>query len=180
MSPDRLSLAPGALAEVHLAFRPLVPGRADVVVHLVDLENRRLVHSRVVATDARGPSVSKTFDVAAVPGARSHKKITYTNPYPRPRAFNLRCTHPLLLHFRPETLELGANASKPMGLTFEPAEAWAKAASSEAKLEGAGRAGEVRERARVHQRRGGRHGGVFACACGCERGGDGGVRVRSS
>ena len=141
VSPDRLSLAPGALAEVHLAFRPLVPGRADVVVHLVDLENRRLVHSRVVATDARGPSVSKTFDVAAVPGARSHKKITYTNPYPRPRAFNLRCTHPLLLHFRPETLELGANASKPMGLTFEPAEAWAKAASAEAKLEGAGEGG---------------------------------------
>ena len=141
VSPDRLSLSPGALAEVHLAFRPLVPGRADVVVHLVDLENRRLVHSRVVATDARGPSVSKTFDVAAVPGARSHKKITYTNPYPRPRAFNLRCTHPLLLHFRPETLELGANASKPMGLTFEPAEAWAKAASAEAKLEGAGEGG---------------------------------------
>jgi nephrocystin-4 len=85
--------------------------------------------------------VSKTFDVAAVPGARSHKKITYTNPYPRPRAFNVRCTHPLLLHFRPETLELGANASKPMGLTFEPAEAWAKAASAEAKLEGAGEGG---------------------------------------
>jgi nephrocystin-4 len=127
VSPDRLTLPPGALTEINLAFRPLIPGRLDVAVHLVDLEKGELVHSRLVATDARGPVVSKTFDVDAAPGTRAHKKITYTNPYPRPRTFNLRCTHPLLLHFRPDKLDLPAGGSRPMGLTFEPAEDWVRA-----------------------------------------------------
>ena len=96
-------------------------------MHLVDLEKGELVHSRLVATDARGPVVSKTFDVDAAPGARAHKKITYTNPYARPRTFHLRCTHPLLLHFRPDRLDLPAGGSRPMGLTFEPAEDWERA-----------------------------------------------------
>lgn len=127
VSPDRLTLPPGALTELQLAFRPLIPGRLDVAVHLVDLEKGELVHSRLVATDARGPVVSKTFDVDAAPGARAHKKITYTNPYARPRTFHLRCTHPLLLHFRPDSLHLPAGGSRPMGLTFEPAEDWERA-----------------------------------------------------
>ena len=67
VSPDRLTLPPGALTELQLAFRPLIPGRLDVAVHLVDLEKGELVHSRLVATDARGPVVSKTFDVDAAP-----------------------------------------------------------------------------------------------------------------
>ena len=71
--------------------------------------------------------MSKTFDVDAAPGARAHKKITYTNPYARPRTFHLRCTHPLLLHFRPDRLDLPAGGSRPMGLTFEPAEDWERA-----------------------------------------------------
>ena len=127
VAPDRLLLPAGALTEVQLAFRPLVHGRLDVMIHLVDIERRELVHSRLAATDARAPTVSKTFEVDLTAGIRSHKKITYTNPYPRPRAFYLRCTHPLLLHFRPERLDLPANGSKPMGLTFEPAENWAAA-----------------------------------------------------
>ena len=66
VSPDRLTLPPGALTEINLAFRPLIPGRLDVAVHLVDLEKGELVHSRLVATDARGPVVSKTYDVDAL------------------------------------------------------------------------------------------------------------------
>ena len=128
VAPDRLLLPAGALTEVQVAFRPLVPGRLDVMIHLVDLERNELVHSRLAASDARAPTVSKTFEVDLSPGIRAHKKITYTNPYPRPRAFYLRCTHPLLLHFRPERLDLPANGSRPMGLTFEPAEEWAVAA----------------------------------------------------
>ena len=136
VTPDRLTLPANALTEVNIAFRPLVAGRLDVVVHLVDLDRRELVHSRLVSTDARGPTINKTFDVDLSPGVRCHKKITYTNPYPKPKAFYLRCTHPLLLHFRPEKLELPANGSRPMGLTFEPAEAWASLAGRRAPSEG--------------------------------------------
>ena len=77
--------------------------------------------------DARVPNVSKTFDVDLRRGARTHKKIAYTNPYPRSRTFHLRCTHPLLMHFRPERLDLDAQGTRPMGLTFEPAEEWERA-----------------------------------------------------
>jgi hypothetical protein len=57
VAPDRLLLPAGALTEVQLAFRPLVPGRLDVMIHLVDLERRELVHSRLACTDARAPTV---------------------------------------------------------------------------------------------------------------------------
>ena len=112
---------------MNLTFRPLVPGRMDMMVHLVDTERRELVHSRLVATETRVPNVSKTFDVDLRRGARTHKKIAYTNPYPRSRTFHLRCTHPLLMHFRPERLDLDAQGTRPMGLTFEPAEEWERA-----------------------------------------------------
>ena len=126
-SPESFELPAGALTEVNLTFRPLVPGRMDMMVHLVDTERRELVHSRLVATETRVPNVSKTFDVDLRRGARTHKKIAYTNPYPRSRTFHLRCTHPLLMHFRPERLDLDAQGTRPMGLTFEPAEEWERA-----------------------------------------------------
>ena len=41
-------LAAGALTEVQLTFRPLVPGRLDVTLHLVDLERREVCNPRTL------------------------------------------------------------------------------------------------------------------------------------
>ena len=97
-------------------------------MHVVDSETRELVQPLLVATDARAPTVSRTFDVEISRGLQVHKKITYTNPYQTARRFFLRSTHPGLLMFRPDVLELGAGATRPVGITLEAAEDWGPAA----------------------------------------------------
>lgn len=134
--PDELTVAPAepfylpanGLTEMQLSFRPLVPGRLEVLVHVVDADTRELVHPLLVATDARAPTVSRTFDVEIPRGLQVHKKISYTNPYTAPRRFFLRSTHPGLVMFRPDVLELGPNAMRPVGVTLEAAEDWGGAA----------------------------------------------------
>ena len=56
-----------------------------------------------------------------------HKKITYTNPYSSARRFFLRSTHPGLVHFRPDVLEMGPGATRPVGVTLEAAREWGAA-----------------------------------------------------
>lgn len=116
--PDELTVAPAdgfilpahSLTEMQLSFRPLVAGRLDILVHVVDADTRELVHPLLVCTDARAPTVSRTFEVELPKGIKVHKKITYANPYSAPRRFHLRSTHPGLVSFRPDVLELGVRS----------------------------------------------------------------------
>lgn len=48
-----------------------------------------------------------------------NKKISYTNPYQTTRTFLFRASHPWLVRFRPEHLELPGGAKRPVGLTFD-------------------------------------------------------------
>ena len=69
--PDELTVAPmesfvlpaNALTEMMVHFRPLVPGRLEALIHIVDVDTRELVHPLVVCTDSRAPLVSKTFEL---------------------------------------------------------------------------------------------------------------------
>ena len=122
-SPER---AP--LTELTLAFKPLAAGRSLDVVHLIDDSTGALAHVRLVASDARAPTPSRVFDARVAAAAPTHKKVSYSNPYAAARAFVLRSTHPELLRFRPEVLELAPagekGATRFFGMTFEPSEAW--------------------------------------------------------
>jgi hypothetical protein len=42
------------------------------------------VHALMVATEARTPTITKSFEVALTAGVATHKKISYTNPYVSP------------------------------------------------------------------------------------------------
>ena len=83
---------------------------------------------RLVASDARAPTPSRVFDARVAAAAPTRKKVSYSNPYAAARAFVLRSTHPELLRFRPEVLELAPagekGATRFFGMTFEPSEAW--------------------------------------------------------
>jgi len=124
IAPDSFLLPAGALTELMLSFRPLVPGHLEVHIHIVDTEARELVHALLVSTEARAPTISKTFEVELHPHELTHKKISYTNPYPAPKMFHLRSTHPNVVRFRPERLQLPAGATRPVGLTFAAGEDW--------------------------------------------------------
>ena len=129
--PGKKDIAAEGVTEMQITFRPLLFGGCQHVIHLVDSETGALVHTKIVQTEARRPFVSKSFDVTLRLNQETHKNIQYTNPYPKPKAFILRCTHPGLLVFRPGMLDLAAAGTKgataPMGLTFAPSEMWEKA-----------------------------------------------------
>ena len=44
-------------------------------------DTHELVHAVMVATEARTPTITKSFEVALAAGVATHKKISYTNPY---------------------------------------------------------------------------------------------------
>eukprot|EP00899_Mesostigma_viride_P003285 jgi/Mesvir1/12958/Mv05971-RA.1 len=122
VAPPSFSLVAGALAEVLLAYRPLVPGRQDVTVHVVDVAAHRLVTAFMIATDAGMPTVSKTFEVD-IPSSAStaHKKITYTNPYAATKVVTIRSTHPRLVEFRPDRLEVPPEETVYISVAFHVA-----------------------------------------------------------
>ena len=53
-------------------------------------------------------------------GKGCNKRISYQNPYPSRRVFNLATSRPDLLQFRDSRLELGAGEAVPIGLRFAP------------------------------------------------------------
>jgi nephrocystin-4 len=99
-------------------------------LHLICETTGALVHARLISTRARAPTPSRTFDVTVAHGVATHKKLSYANPYSVPRAFALRTTHPGLVRFSPEVLELApagsSGSTKSMGVSFEPSEAWTR------------------------------------------------------
>ena len=129
-SAKKNGLDDAELLELTLAFKPLAAGRSLEVVHLIDDSIGALAHVRLVATDARAPIPSRVFDARVANGAETHKKISYSNPYATRRAFVLRSTHPDLLRFRPEILELAPagdkGATRFFGMTFDSSEAWTR------------------------------------------------------
>ena len=63
------------------------------------------MHALMVATEARTPTITKSFEVALTAGVATHKKISYTNPcvFPalEPCRFGLTfCLRPLHLGWR--------------------------------------------------------------------------------
>lgn len=119
VEPEALTLVAGELSEIDLYFRPLVAGKMDVTVNVVDTETSSLVHTLLVATDSQNPDITKTFEVQVRKGAKKSNKFSYTNAWTVKRKFYLRSTHPWLVRHTPASLLLEPGESQPVGLTFD-------------------------------------------------------------
>jgi len=119
VEPEALTLVAGELSEIDLYFRPLVAGKMDVTVNVVDTETSSLVHTLLVATDSQNPEITKTFEVQVRKGAKKSNKFSYTNAWTVKRKFYLRSTHPWLVRHTPASLLLEPGESQPVGLTFD-------------------------------------------------------------
>ncbi|KAB0394684.1 hypothetical protein E2I00_008478 [Balaenoptera physalus] len=51
-------------------------------------------------------------------GKGANKRITYTNPYPSPRAYRLHSDHPRLLQFKEDAFQVGGGETYTIGLRF--------------------------------------------------------------
>ncbi|XP_054996166.1 nephrocystin-4 [Sorex araneus] len=116
-------LPPRGVLGLAVTLRPRRPGSRFLHLHLVDVEQHQLVAAWLVGLSCRPPLVSKAFEIrlAAGDGRGVHKRITYTNPYPAPRAYRLHSDRPDLLRFREDAFQVGPGETYTIGLHFLPA-----------------------------------------------------------
>lgn len=118
---DSFLLTANSVTELTVGVRPIgAPGTRYMYVNVVDVEYHQLVRSWLVAVNTKLPIVSKEFEIV-VPlagGKECMKKITFTNPYPARKTFQLLTSRPDLLTFRELQFELAAGQTHTIGLRF--------------------------------------------------------------
>ncbi|KAK3104423.1 hypothetical protein FSP39_001776 [Pinctada imbricata] len=119
---DQFVLAAGAVHELSVAVRPLKEGQKTLYLNVVDCEYHQLIRSWLICVTCQGPMITRAFDVnLPVGGGKgSTKKITYTNPYPHKRIFNLLSNREDLLQFKENSIEIEGGDTHTIGLKFVP------------------------------------------------------------
>ncbi|KAJ3035882.1 Nephrocystin-4 [Rhizophlyctis rosea] len=118
--PAPFLLTANALNEVGLVLRPREAAVKEVVVNVVDVDQRVLVNSWLVAAHCTTPNVTKTFDITVPKGRTVNKRVSYTNPYTTRKLLHLCTTHPHLLQFKEAALNLEGGETCYIGLRFLP------------------------------------------------------------
>ncbi|XP_073653080.1 nephrocystin-4 isoform X14 [Tursiops truncatus] len=113
-------LPPHGVQDLHVGVRPRRAGSRFVHLNLVDVDAHQLVASWLVCLSCRPPLISKAFEITLPAGAGkgANKRITYTNPYPSPRAYRLHSDHPHLLQFKEDAFQVGGGETYTIGLRF--------------------------------------------------------------
>uniref|UniRef100_A0A8C0CDG9 Nephrocystin 4 n=1 Tax=Balaenoptera musculus TaxID=9771 RepID=A0A8C0CDG9_BALMU len=113
-------LPPHGVQDLHVGVRPRRAGSRFVHLNLVDVDAHQLVASWLVCLSCRPPLISKAFEITlpAGGGKGANKRITYTNPYPSPRAYRLHSDHPRLLQFKEDAFQVRGGETYAIGLRF--------------------------------------------------------------
>jgi nephrocystin-4 len=115
-------LAANAVQELHVGVRAAQHGAKFLTINVVDIETHQLIRSWLVCVSCRRPMVSKSFELMLPVGGGkgSNKKISFTNPYPHRKTFNVHTNRDDLLQFKETRLDLGAGEQTNIGLRFAP------------------------------------------------------------
>ncbi|XP_071945028.1 nephrocystin-4-like [Antedon mediterranea] len=115
-------LLANSVHEIHVGVRPMAVGSKFMYVNVVDNEYHQLIRSWLVCVSCRQPIITKAFELQLPIGGGkgSNKRITYKNPYPQKKVFNIRCNRDDLLQFRETRIELGGGETCTLGLRFSP------------------------------------------------------------
>ncbi|XP_077998235.1 nephrocystin-4-like [Glandiceps talaboti] len=121
---DAFMLVANSVHEIHIGVRPTAVGSKFMYINVVDTEYHQLIRSWLVCVTCRQPIISKAFELQLPVGGGkgSNKRITYTNPYPSKKIFNLRCNRDDLLQFKETRIEIGASETYTIGLRFTPSQ----------------------------------------------------------
>jgi len=129
--PDVLKLSPAgpfsvlpgsSVCEVGISFRPYQVGVLDCLVHVVEVSTHEVVGGWVVHANATPPTISATYDVHIPTGAPLNKKLKWRNEYPFRKTLVLWCSHPQLMSFAEERLEIEPNEYKFISMRFVPSQ----------------------------------------------------------
>ncbi|XP_070560469.1 nephrocystin-4-like isoform X2 [Ptychodera flava] len=121
---DAFMLVSNSVHEIHVGVRPTAVGSKFMYINVVDTEYHQLIRSWLICVTCRQPIISKAFELQLPVGGGkgSNKRITYTNPYPSKKVFNLRCNRDDLLQFKETRIEIGAGETHTIGLRFSPSQ----------------------------------------------------------
>nr|XP_006819889.1 PREDICTED: nephrocystin-4-like [Saccoglossus kowalevskii] len=117
-------LLANSVHEIHVGVRPTSVGSKFMYINVVDTEYHQLVRSWLICVTCRQPVISKAFELQLPVGGGkgSNKRISYTNPYPYKKVFNLRSNRDDLLQFKETKIEIGAGQVHTIGLRFTPSQ----------------------------------------------------------
>ncbi|XP_033642216.1 nephrocystin-4-like isoform X2 [Asterias rubens] len=128
--PNEMQLLPSepfmllanSVHEIHVGVRPLSVGNKFMYINVVDNEYHQLIRSWLVCVQCRQPVISKAFELQLPVGGGkgSNKRITYTNPYPHHKVFNIRCNRDDLLQFKETRVQIDGGETYGLGLRFSP------------------------------------------------------------
>lgn len=107
------------LNEVGLALRAQAVGLNRYFVNVVDTEFRQLIRSFMVVANVEAPIISKSFEMSLVVGHRASKRISYTNPYPSERNYQLFSNRPDFLSFKDDLLVLAGGEARNISMRFD-------------------------------------------------------------
>ncbi|KAJ3416505.1 Nephrocystin-4 [Chytridiales sp. JEL 0842] len=121
VAPAPLMLTANSLTEVGLLLRPRVAAVKDIILNVVDCDQRCLISSWLVVSHATTPSVTKAFEITVPKGKSVNKRVSYTNPYNVRKLFRLKTNADHLVQFRDgNALDLEGGASQYIGLRLLP------------------------------------------------------------
>eukprot|EP01105_Mastigella_eilhardi_P024168 TRINITY_DN625_c0_g1_i1.p1 TRINITY_DN625_c0_g1~~TRINITY_DN625_c0_g1_i1.p1 ORF type:complete len:1449 (+),score=370.81 TRINITY_DN625_c0_g1_i1:17-4363(+) len=116
-----MTLMTGCSNEVFFKLLPLRPGKKEIYVHAVDVEQRRLAHAWVLCLCASRPTVVSFCTTANIGGPHSfNKKVEYTNPFAFEKVVLLRVNEPHLARFKESTATLQAKETVKFILMYYP------------------------------------------------------------
>uniref|UniRef100_A0A7S1XUC6 EF-hand domain-containing protein n=1 Tax=Phaeomonas parva TaxID=124430 RepID=A0A7S1XUC6_9STRA len=107
------ALVAGSYNRIGLRYRPtgLSSVTKRISVHLIDADTQQLVCGWIATATTAAPVVTRTFDVDVTVDDEASKRIPYSNPWSRRRAFKLISSNPGLVRPRSARLEVEARAS---------------------------------------------------------------------
>eukprot|EP00043_Microstomoeca_roanoka_P010412 m.99006 g.99006 ORF g.99006 m.99006 type:complete len:1566 (+) comp14886_c0_seq1:69-4766(+) len=117
------SLAGNALAEIGLRAHPTALGVSRHLVHVVDIEFKRILYTYQVVLETKPPHVSKTFEIAlAATDSHVNKRIGYINRFQEAVEISLFTTSPQRVQFKHRHLVLEPNEKGYIGIRALPSQ----------------------------------------------------------
>jgi len=104
-------LTPGAFNRISLRFAPRAIGTRRLQVNLVDVDSKELISAWSLTTTATSPAIARAYDIQALIGAASNKKLLFTSPWSFPCRYVLSSSDETIVKPRQATLEMPPGGS---------------------------------------------------------------------
>ena len=119
VTPSPVVLSPSSIIELPMTFCPQVPGRCNVFINIMDIQANELIDTVLVRSETVNPVITSNFDLILRLGSVVHKKIKLRNPYAAPRLFTVKTSHPHLLTFKEERMEMMPHEIRFVAICFD-------------------------------------------------------------